>query len=107
MKSKKLTLHKSTIRQLGSESLKTFKGGGSVVCTVTPMVPAPAPAAPRPHHRPYTEQYKTQGTQCLNHWAPPSGFCNHDNGGGWLSNTWPHNWLDTWNTCLTGWCYPW
>ena len=56
MKSKKLTLHKSTVRQLGSESLRTFRGGA----VPAPIAPAPAPY--RPSH------------PCIN--ALPTGTCH-------------------------------
>ena len=46
MKSKKLTLHKSTIRSLSSESLKTFKGGGLTLPGCINLIPAPKPAKP-------------------------------------------------------------
>jgi len=67
MKSKKLTLHKSTVRKLGSESLKTLKGGGLTLpgCVNLLQPPAPKPAAPAPHHhKPYTWKFQTKGTQC-------------------------------------------
>ena len=83
MKPAKLILHKSTVRQLGSESLKTFKGGGLTLPGCVNLIPAPKP--PKWKHTDHCTKNTTptqEGLLCLG-----STLGCHTSGPGCV-NTW-------------------